>query len=136
MAFTGPVEDRLAIRDLYASFGDASSRANAEHWLACWTDGGQWNTHVFERSGKAALREQWDLLWSNFAKVAFIGEVGAIEVEGDRAAGRAVAQEIILLKGGGVYKLVGRYEDRLVREDGRWLFARRDYQPTLEEPPE
>lgn len=136
MAFTGPIEDRLAIRELYGSYGDASANADMDGFLACWTDEGQWNSHIFQRSGKTALREQWDLLWANFAKVGFLGEVGSIEIDGDRAACRSVAREIILLKSGGVYKLVGRYQDQVVRRDGRWLFARRDYEPLVEELPQ
>ena len=136
MAFTGPIEDRLAIRDLYGSYGDASSRGDVEEWLTCWTEDGQWRTHVFDRSGKGELREQWDMLWANFDKVAFLGEVGSIEIDGDKATGRSVAREIIALSGGGIYKLVGRYEDCLVRQKGKWLFARRNYQPIVEELPE
>ena len=133
MAFIGSIEDRLAIRELYACYGDASSCANLNDWLACWADDGEWNTHIFERKGKTALGEQWDLIWANFSKVAFIGEVGAIEVDGDKALGRSVAQEIVRLKNGGIYKLIGRYEDQLVRKSGKWLFAKRNYEPIAEE---
>ena len=41
-----------------------------------------------------------------------------------------------MLSGGGIYELVGRYEDCLVRQNGKWLFARRNYQPIVEELPE
>jgi ketosteroid isomerase-like protein len=135
MAFTGPIEEQLAIRDLYACYGDASTRADTEDWLACWTEDGQWRSHIFQRSGKDQVREQWDLLWANFEKVGFLGEVGAIEVDGDKAVCRSVAREIIRLKSGGVYKLVGRYDDLVVRQNGKWLFARRVYQPLVEELP-
>ena len=43
--------------------------------------------------------------------------------------------EIIRLKDGGLFKLIGHYDDELVRENGQWLFLRRNYQPqVLEEP--
>ena len=136
MAFTGPPEDRLAIRDLYGLYADASTRGDPEDWLACWTQDCQWNSHLFQRSGKTELREQWDLLWANFSKLAFLSEIGAIEVEGDRAKARSVAREIVRLNNGGLYKLVGRYDDYIVRENGEWRFSRRDYQPLVEEAPE
>jgi uncharacterized protein (TIGR02246 family) len=136
MAFTGPIEDRLAIRDLYGLYADASSRGDREDWAACWAEDCQWNTHLFARSGNAELREQFDALWANFRSLAFLSEIGTIEVDGDRAMARAVAREIIRLTDGGLYKLVGRYEDQLVRENGKWLFSRRDYQPLVEELPE
>jgi uncharacterized protein (TIGR02246 family) len=135
MAFTGPIEDRLAIRDLYSSYSDASVRGDTEAFLTCWTEDGQWNSHIFRCAGKKELRAQWDTLWANFAKVGFLGEVGSIEVDGDRATCRSVAREIILLKSGGVYKLIGRYADLAVRQNGQWLFARRDYEPLVEELP-
>jgi len=32
MAFTGPMEDRLAIRELHDSYGDAVFRADGDEW--------------------------------------------------------------------------------------------------------
>ncbi|MCJ2180865.1 nuclear transport factor 2 family protein [Novosphingobium album (ex Hu et al. 2023)] len=135
MPFTGPREDRDAIRELYATYGDASTCGDTERFLACFAEDGQWNTHIFQRTGKAELRAQWDQLWAGFERVGFLGEVGSIEVEGDAACCRCVAREIVLLKTGGVYKLIGQYTDRLVRQNGAWLFAQRDYRPIVEELP-
>lgn len=136
MAFTGPMEDRLAIRDLYGRYSDASTRGDVEDWLSCFTPDGQWNSHLFQCAGAAELRAQWDALWANFEKLGFLSEVGSIEVAGDAATCRSVAREVVRLKGGGLFKLIGRYDDVVVRKGGEWLFARRDYQPLVEEPPE
>jgi uncharacterized protein (TIGR02246 family) len=135
MPFTGPRDDKEAIRELYATYSDASACEDTDAFLACFAEDGQWNTHIFNRQGKAELREQWDQLWVAFDKVGFLTEIGSIEIEGDRAACRCVAREIILLKGGGLYKLIGKYRDQLVRRDGNWLFSRRDYEPIAEEVP-
>ena len=135
MAFTGSLEDRIAIRELYDTYADGSSSGDAETFLSCWTDNGQWNTHLFTRTGKAELREQWDQLWAGFDKVAFLGNVLSIEVDGDTASTRALAREIVGLKGGGVFKLSGLYNDQLVREGGKWLFAKRDYSLLVQELP-
>lgn len=135
MPFTGPMEDRLAIRELYDTYGDGSTTGNAETFLSCWTDGGEWITHVFSRKGKAELQEQWNTLWAGFEKVAFLANVLSIEVDGDRAHTRSVAREIISLKGGGIFKLAGLYRDQLVRRNGQWLFARREYEVLAEELP-
>ena len=89
MPFTGPMADRLAIRELYDTYGDASCRGDVETFLACWIDEGQWNTHLFTCTGKAELREQWGTLWAGFEKVAFLGNVLSIEVDGDTAACRS-----------------------------------------------
>jgi len=135
MAFTGPVEDRLAIRDLYGTYTDVSCRGDREGWLACFTEAGEWNTHLFRAAGRDGLRSQWDALWANFAAVSFLGEVGMISVTGERAQARAYTREVILLADGKVYRLAGRYDDELVRVRGEWLFARRNYQPRVDELP-
>jgi ketosteroid isomerase-like protein len=134
MAFIGPREDQLAIRDLFGSYSDASTRGSAEDWLACFTEDGQWNSHLFRCTGPAELRKQWDLLWATFAKLGFMSEVGSIEVDGDKAVCRSVAREIVRMADGSIFKLIGRYDDVVVRRGGRWLFARRDYQPLVQEP--
>jgi len=38
MAFTGPFEDRLAIRELVDSYGDAVARNDAQAWGANWAE--------------------------------------------------------------------------------------------------
>jgi SnoaL-like domain len=133
MAFIGSIEDKQAISELYAMYSDASTRGNPQEWLSCWVENGRWSTHLFDRVGKPELLDQWEQLWANFDKLAFIGQVTAIEVEGDHASARSIAREIILLKGGGIYKLVGAYEDRLIRQNGAWFFVVREYRPIAEE---
>jgi ketosteroid isomerase-like protein len=133
MRFSGPLEDRLLIRELYGLYADASNRGDAEAWLACFTDNGQWNSHIFQCTGKAELRRQWDQLWANFASLGFLSEIGPIEVTGDSARARSYAREIVRLSNGGLYKLIGAYEDEIVRQNGTWLFARRNYRPLVEE---
>jgi len=136
MAFTGPIEDRLAIQDLYGTAADCSSRGDAEEWMETYADEGcEWNTHFFRHSGKEAIRRQWDELWTGFEKVAFFGTVGAIEVDGDRATARCTAREVIRLKDGKVFKLAGLYRDQLVKIGGEWKFTVRDYEPLVFEDP-
>jgi uncharacterized protein (TIGR02246 family) len=136
MAFTGPMEERLAIRDLYGTYTDASSRGDRESWLACFTKDGEWNTHLFKASGSEGLRRQWDALWANFKSVSFMSEVGMIQITGDSATARAYTREVVLLADGKIYRLDGRYDDELVRVNGKWLFARRNHQPLIEQLPE
>lgn len=134
MAFTGPADDRQLIRELIGAYSDAAFRGDAEAYLALWTeDGVRTQAGQPEVRGKAALRAMWDGLWQMIDRMAFFAEVGAIAVDGERATTRVYCREIVFLKGGGVWKLVGIYNDQLVREGGAWRFARRDYELFMDE---
>ena len=132
MSFEGPLEDRLLIRERYGAYSDAAFRQDIEAWLACWTEDCTWRTLGMEFRGKAAMREQWARVWTPMVRMGFFAEVGATQVAGDRATARAYCHEILLLKTGEVRPLVGAYVDQLVRQDGVWLFARRDYEVLID----
>ena len=135
MGNVGPMEDRLLIRELFGLYGDASCRGDAEAWLETFAEDCEWNSHMFECRGKPALREQWNQLWTTFDKLGFLSEIGWIAVTGDTARASSQAREVIRLKEGSLFKLIGIYDDELVREDGQWRFSRRNYRPlVLEEP--
>ncbi|MFC0206376.1 nuclear transport factor 2 family protein [Novosphingobium soli] len=136
MPFTGPVEDRLAIRELYGTYADASWRGDKALWLATFAEDGRWTSHLFDAAGHEALGATWDGLWKDWASVAFLSELGSIEVEDDSARVRSFAREVVQTKAGAVFKLCGRYDDALVRVEGTWKFARRDYTLTIPEFPE
>lgn len=136
MPFTGPVEDRLAIRELYGTYADASWRGDREQWLACFAPDGRWSSHLFDAAGHDALRETWDSLWKDWDAVGFLGEIGSIEVLGDDAAARSYAREVVKTKAGTVFKLCGYYDDALVRVEGDWKFVSRAYTLTIDEFPD
>ena len=135
MTNCGPMEDRLLIRELFGLYGDASCRGDADAWLELFAEDCEWNSHIFNCEGKPALRAQWDQLWTAFDKVGFLSEIGWIQVDGDTARASSQAREIIRLKDGGLFKLIGHYDDYLLRENDRWLFSRRNYQPLVVEEP-
>ena len=136
MPFTGPAEDRQAIRELYDTYADASNRGDRAQWLACWTDDTFWKTHYFEQSGKEAVGGQFDQLMANVAQTTFFTQIGAIAVERDSASARAFCQERLVMKTGGSHRLTGQYDDELARQDGTWRFRRRIYTVLIEEFPE
>ncbi|WP_159977360.1 MULTISPECIES: nuclear transport factor 2 family protein [unclassified Novosphingobium] len=135
MPFTGPTEDRLAIRELYGTYADASWRGDRDLWLTTFTPDGRWTSHLFDAAGHKALTETWDGLWKDWTSVAFLGEIGSMEITGDTAAVRSYAREVVQMKDGMIFKLCGHYEDALVRIGAEWKFARRDYTQTIGEFP-
>ncbi len=127
MAFTGPIEDRIAVRELYGCYADAAFAGDGKAWLACWAKNCVWDTPAGFAEGREALTAQWDGLWSQIETMAFFAEITAIEVNGARARGRAYCREVSRWKDGSMVKVIGRYEDDIVREDGAWRFARRTF---------
>lgn len=133
--FTGPLEDRIAIRELFGAYSDTGALGDREAWVALWTEDCHWTSHLFDAKGHDGLRETWDMLWANWVNVGFFNEIGLMRVEDDTATARSYAREIVLLKDGSIYKLVGRYDDTLRKVAGEWKFVTRHYILQSHEPP-
>jgi len=125
--FTGSLQDRQLIRELFGAYSDAAFLRDMDAWLACYADDGAWVLMGKEIRGKDALQKHWIRLWSTLERMAFFTEIGAINVAGDRASARSYCREIVHYQDGTTLKVVGMYEDQLVRSGESWLFARRDY---------
>lgn len=134
MTFSGPLEDRVAIRELHGTYADAAFRADKQQWVDCWTEDAVWHTTLGEMRGKEALARQWDEIWAMMESLGFFVTVGAIEVTGDRATSRCYVREVFPHRDGPIDKIVGRYDDELVRQDGAWRFASRRYAVLIREP--
>ena len=133
MPFTGPAEDRQAIRELYDFYADASCRGDRADFLACWTQDGSWWTHYFDLQGREAIATQYDQLMGAVQATIFSGQMLSIEVAGDTARCRAICSERLLMGEHGQHVLTGIYHDELRREGGQWLFHRRIYKVVTEE---
>ncbi len=128
--YKGAVEDRLAIRERIESYSDAVFRHDADAWIVNWAEDGVWHLPALglDLTGRPAIRAAWEQAMSAFAMAGFFAVPGAIEINDDMASARSYTQEILVAKdGGGVRKIVGAYDDTLVKRDGQWLFARRAY---------
>jgi len=124
--FAGALADRIAVRELHDTYADAASRIDKAQWLDCWTDDAVWDTSTGPVIGKAALCARWDELFASMDAMAFFSVPGRIAVDGDTAQASAHFREIARIKGT-VMKFAARYDDELVRQGGRWKFARRRY---------
>ena len=125
--FDGPVEDRLAIRERIEAYSDAVFRKDADAWIANWREDGVWKLPGIDVTGKAQIKAAWVGAMSNFAVAGFFATPGAIEVRGDHASVRVYTQEVLIDHAGGVRRIIGAYDDELVKTDGAWLFASRAY---------
>ena len=55
MPFTGPIEERNAIRELYDLYADGANRGDRAAWLGCYAEDAVWKTHYFELTGREAM---------------------------------------------------------------------------------
>lgn len=130
MPFTGPAEDRLAIRDLLDAYADAVTQRDAAAWAATWAGDSEWTLLDFPEigtiKGRDAIVAMWTEAMKGFPGLVFQAWPGSIEVEGERATVRSYTSEVY--DHAGVTKRDrGFYDDACVRVDGRWLFERRAF---------
>ena len=90
MAFTGTIEHRTAIRELYDTYADGANRMDRAAWLAVWADDAEWQTHYFAVKGIAAIGEKYDELMAQVTATSFFSQLCAIEVSGNTASARAI----------------------------------------------
>lgn len=127
MAFEGPLEDRIAIRELIENYADAVFQRDEAAWAAAWAENSSWDLGGMEVKGKANIVALWRQAMAGFPFAAFVATPGAINVSGDQATARVYATEVLGLPDGQTRRIIGQYDDTLVKENGHWLFRRRAY---------
>lgn len=128
MAFEGSTDDRLAIRELNDSYADAVFRRDEVAWASHWHEACSWNLAGTEVNGRQDVVAMWRQAMSQFSFVAFCASPGEIRATSNRATARVYTSEVLIAADGKRRHVLGRYDDELVKEQGRWLFARRSYQ--------
>ena len=127
MISSGPLEDRLAIRELVESYNDAVMRFDADAWGANWAEDGVWALPQAEVAGRANIVPMWQQAMSSFSFVGFYASAGPIVVTGDTAHATWYQQEFLHQKDGVKRNMTGQYEDDYVKQGGRWFFKKRVY---------
>ncbi len=127
MAFSGPIEDQLAIRSLHDSYADAVFRRDANDWGSNWAIDGRWHLMGTTVEGRDTIVGMWNGAMAGFAFVAFFAQAAAIDIDGDHATGRVFTHEVLETVDGAIRRPVGRYDDIYVKSDGRWLYQERIY---------
>ena len=127
MPFEGPIEDRLAIRERIDAYSAAVFARDAEAWIANWCEDAVWSLPGIAVAGRDQIKAAWIRAMDAFALAAFFATPGSILVRGATAAATVFTQEILVDAQGGVRRIVGAYDDTLVKAGGAWLFQRRAY---------
>ncbi len=132
MAFTGPLEDRVAIHELVASYGDAVSRRDADAWGALWAQDGVWKLPEIPGmesiEGKDAILAAWIEGMKEFPFQINRQTLANVTVTGDTAKGDTYTSEVVKDKEGKPAHWHNVYHDEYVKRDGKWLFKTRTLQ--------
>lgn len=139
------LEDEREIRELLIRYAVCLDRRDFAGYAALFTEDGRWYGRAGDVSGRAEIAQ---MLLDSFGPTpeGFVNTNNfhlmtnfLIEVDGDTA--RADSRISYFARGDNnrpVPMLAGRYEDKFVRVDGRWLFASRQVIgeiPTIAEAP-
>ena len=130
MPFTGPFEDRLAIRELLDVYADAVTRHDAEAWASTWAEDAEWSLpdypEIGTTKGRAAIVAMWKEAMKAYPGIMFEAWPGSIEVRGDRAVVQSYTSEIYD-HDGLTKRDRGAYDDVCVKIGGRWYFKSRTF---------
>ena len=130
MVFTGPAEDRLAIRELLETYADAVTRCDAAAWGAVWAEDAEWSLpdypEIGTTSGRAAIVAMWVEAMKHYPGIIFQAWPGSIEIDGDRATVVSYTSEVYD-QNGVTKRDRGVYHDMCVKENGQWLFQHRTF---------
>jgi len=127
MAFSGPLEDRIALRELLDSYADAVCRHDAEAWAATWAETCEWDLEGFGTfCGKTLVVETWRAAMTGFPGIIFQAWPGEMTIEGDRGVMRSYTAETYPCDGH-VHRDLGEYADVCSKVEGRWYFVRRRF---------
>jgi len=132
MAFEGPYEDRLAIRELLEAYADAVCQADPVAWGATWAEEGVWEMPDYPEfgtiTGKSQIVATWKAAMAQYPGVLFVATPGAIVVAGNEATVRSYTSEVFDdIASGKPTRDRGLYDDLLTKRDGKWLFIRRRF---------
>jgi hypothetical protein len=130
MAFVGPVEDRLAIRELLEAYSDAVCRVDAQAWGELWAEDSRWALPDYPEIGtivgRANIVAAWKVAMTHYPGIIFVTTPGSIEIEGHEAQVRSYTSEVYD-QNQVTHRDRGQYDDVLIKQNGRWLFKQRTF---------
>jgi len=130
MAFSGSVEDKLAIRELVDIYADGVNQRSSKIWASTWAENSEWNLPVVPGMesvvGKENIVAAWEQAMSLFPFAFMLCSIGSIKVENRSVATmRSYTSEVVVTQDGTELRPQGVYTDSLKKIDGEWLFTQR-----------
>lgn len=128
MRSSGPIEDRLAIRELVECYVNAVFQRDALLWASCWMTDARWDIAGQSVGGRDQIVGLWTTLMQNFTMAGLFTTGGGVQVQGDEATGRWYMQEVLRQADGQDRVMISYYDDRYRRDsDDLWRFSHRSY---------
>ena len=125
---TGTIEDREAIRELYARYAHTIDNARYGEWLDCFTEDGVFESQRFGRhSGVQGLRRFTAIYRESLggAQVRHVITNVSFQVDGERGSGGCYLVYYHCKDGKVQQTAVGYYRDKLRKAGGKWRFESR-----------
>ncbi|TGD71054.1 nuclear transport factor 2 family protein [Mangrovimicrobium sediminis] len=115
------------IRQLHARFIDAVWRQDAESFVQCFTEDGEWKVGGMHLKGRESIGPTFAKLLGLNERVLITPGLPILEIDGDSAIGRCQGQEIAKLPDGSSVMTLGVYYDRYTLSEGLWRFRWRHF---------
>ena len=123
------IEDRLAIQDLFIRYATALDGGDVEGVVGCFAEGASLDSPVVGvKTGQAEIRafaEKFSAFHASGAQLRHILTNFAITVDGDTARATCYLVNILTRDGETRMGPPGRYDCKLTRVNGAWLFQYR-----------
>jgi len=121
------LEDELALNKLMARYVDAANRRDGAAWSNTWAEDACWLLMGMEITGRKNILGLWQQVLEGFEFALLMPSSGHVDLAGDTATGHWYLQEFTRDHQGETLVALSRYNDDYVKVDGKWLFARREY---------
>jgi uncharacterized protein (TIGR02246 family) len=135
MNFTGPLEDRIAIRELLETFADALAREDVDLLATCWMDESVWVTPQGKEEGKEAIVASWARYTEAYRRGtgvvyrATFYQPATINIDGEQATGTTYFSVVTFTDQGVAPNVfAGAYAEEYQKVAGKWHFKSRQYQ--------
>jgi uncharacterized protein (TIGR02246 family) len=132
------VEDELAIRRVLVDYSATQDARDFDGYVALFARDGEWINGKTVHKGREAIHKMLVGLYGA-PQPGYVNNESfhitsnpQIDVNGDRATARS--RHLLVMrgpKGQPTPMLAGRYEDELIREDGKWKILRRVDNPVM-----
>ncbi|VEG43639.1 SnoaL-like domain [Mycolicibacterium flavescens] len=133
---TDPSLVECSVRQLHARYVDAVWRKDAETFLDCFTEDGEWKIAGMHLRGHAEIRSQFDKFMAPCERILMSFGTPLLEVDHNTASSRTLVTECVKHRDGEVIRTVGLYYDRFVVQNDRWRFKWRHWSLYYYGPPD